>query len=33
VTLVLWVLMMVVFLLLYRKRREPVLVITEGRKY
>jgi hypothetical protein len=33
VTLVLWVLMTVVFLLLYRKRREPVLVITEGRKY
>jgi uncharacterized protein len=33
VTLVLWILMTVVFLLRYRKRREPVLVITEGRKY
>lgn len=33
VTLVLWVLMTVLFLALYRKRREPVLVITEGRKY
>jgi hypothetical protein len=33
VTLVLWVLMAVIFLALYRKRREPVLVITEGRKY
>jgi membrane protease YdiL (CAAX protease family) len=33
VTLILWVLMTVLFLGLYRKRREPVLVITEGRKY
>ena len=33
VTLMLWVLMAVLFLALYRKRREPVLVITEGRKY
>ncbi|MGZ4873168.1 MAG: CPBP family intramembrane glutamic endopeptidase [Candidatus Angelobacter sp.] len=33
VTLILWVLMAVLFLALYRKRREPVLVITEGRKY
>ena len=33
VTLVLWVLMAVLFLALYRTRREPVLVITEGRKY
>jgi membrane protease YdiL (CAAX protease family) len=33
VTLILWVLMAVLFLLLYRKRREPVLVITEGRNY
>ena len=33
VTLVLWVLMTVSFLALYRTRREPVLVITEGRKY
>lgn len=33
VTLILWALMTVVFLLLYRKRREPVLVITEDRKY
>jgi membrane protease YdiL (CAAX protease family) len=33
VTLILWVLMTVLFLALYRKRREPVLVITEGRKY
>lgn len=32
VTLVLWVLMTVLFLALYRKRREPVLVITEARK-
>lgn len=31
VTLVLWVLMAVLFLWIYRKRREPVLVITEGR--
>lgn len=31
VTLVMWVLMAVLFLALYRKRREPVLVITEGR--
>jgi membrane protease YdiL (CAAX protease family) len=30
-TLVLWVLMTVLFLALYRNRREPVLVITEGR--
>ena len=33
VTLVLWVLMTLIFLVLYRTRREPVLVITEGRKY
>jgi hypothetical protein len=33
VTLVLWVLMTVLFLALYRNRREPALVITEGRKY
>jgi CAAX protease family protein len=33
ITLILWVLMTVLFLALYRKRREPVLVITEGRKY
>jgi membrane protease YdiL (CAAX protease family) len=33
ITLVLWTLMAVVFVLLYRKRREPALVITEGRKY
>jgi CAAX protease family protein len=33
VTLVLWVLMTFFFLLLYRKRSEPVLVITEARKY
>ena len=32
VTLILWALMTVLFLWLYRKRREPVLVITEGRK-
>jgi membrane protease YdiL (CAAX protease family) len=32
VTLVLWVLMTVLFLALYRKRHEPVLVITEARK-
>ena len=32
-TLALWVLMTVLFLALYRTRREPVLVITEGRKY
>ncbi|HEY2912742.1 MAG TPA: CPBP family intramembrane glutamic endopeptidase [Candidatus Angelobacter sp.] len=31
VTLVLWVLMTVLFLALYRNRREPALVITEGR--
>jgi membrane protease YdiL (CAAX protease family) len=31
VTLVLWVLMTVLFLALYRKRREPALVIVEGR--
>jgi membrane protease YdiL (CAAX protease family) len=31
VTLVLWVLMTVLFLALYRTQREPVLVITEGR--
>jgi hypothetical protein len=30
VTLVLWALMAVLFLWLYRKRREPALVITEG---
>ncbi|HZE81261.1 MAG TPA: CPBP family intramembrane glutamic endopeptidase [Candidatus Polarisedimenticolia bacterium] len=33
VTLVLWVLMTIFFLALYRTRREPVLVISEGRKY
>ncbi|MGB8131829.1 MAG: CPBP family intramembrane glutamic endopeptidase [Candidatus Angelobacter sp.] len=33
VTLVLWVLMTVLFLWLYRKRRAPALVITEGRNY
>jgi membrane protease YdiL (CAAX protease family) len=33
VTLILWVLMTVLFLALYRKRREPVLMITEGRRY
>jgi uncharacterized protein len=33
ITLVLWVLMTVLFLWLYRPRREPVLVITEGRRY
>jgi hypothetical protein len=32
VTLVLWVLMAVLFLWLYRKRHEPVLVITADRK-
>ena len=32
-TLVLWTLMTVLFLALYRKRHEPALVITEGRKY
>jgi hypothetical protein len=32
VTLVLWTLMTILFLALYRKRREPALVITEGRK-
>jgi uncharacterized protein len=32
-TLILWMLMTVLFLALYRNRREPVLVITEGRKY
>jgi uncharacterized protein len=32
-TLILWILMTVLFLVLYRKRREPVLVITEGRRY
>ena len=31
ITLVFWVLMAVLFLALYRKRREPALVITEGR--
>jgi membrane protease YdiL (CAAX protease family) len=31
VTLILWVLMTVLFLVLYRNRREPALVITEGR--
>ena len=31
VTLILWALMAVLFLWLYRKRHEPVLVITEGR--
>lgn len=31
ITLVFWVLMTVLFLALYRKRREPALVITEGR--
>ena len=31
-TLVLWVLMAVFFLALYRKRREPVLVITDGKE-
>jgi uncharacterized protein len=30
-TLILWILMTVLFLVLYRKRREPVLVIVEGR--
>jgi hypothetical protein len=30
-TLIFWVLMTVFFLWLYRKRREPALVITEGR--
>ena len=33
VTLVLWTLMTVLFLWLYRKRAVPVLVITEGRKH
>ncbi|HWS18986.1 MAG TPA: type II CAAX endopeptidase family protein [Candidatus Elarobacter sp.] len=33
VTLVLWVLMTFFFLLLHRKRGEPVLVVTEARKY
>jgi membrane protease YdiL (CAAX protease family) len=32
-TLILWLLMTVLFLAPYRNRREPVLVITEGRKY
>jgi membrane protease YdiL (CAAX protease family) len=32
-TLVLWALMTVFFLARYQRRREPVLVITEGRKY
>jgi hypothetical protein len=31
-TLILWALMTILFLALYRKQREPVLVITEGRK-
>jgi uncharacterized protein len=31
ITLILWVLMTVLILVLYRKRREPVLVIVEGR--
>jgi membrane protease YdiL (CAAX protease family) len=33
VTLILWIVMTIFFLALYRTRREPVLVITEGRKY
>jgi uncharacterized protein len=33
ITLVLWALMAVVFVLLYRNRRGPALVITEDRKY
>ena len=33
VTLILWALMAVVFLWLYRKRSEPALVITEAPKY
>jgi uncharacterized protein len=32
-TLILWTLMTVLFLALYRKPRDPVLVITEGRRY
>jgi hypothetical protein len=32
VTLILWVLMTVIFLALYRKRREPALVIVAERK-
>jgi hypothetical protein len=33
VTLILWALMAVIFLLLYRKRSEPALVLTEASKY
>lgn len=33
VTLILWALMAVIFLLLYRKRSEPALVLTEAPKY
>lgn len=33
VTLILWALMAVLFLWIYRKRYEPVLMITQGRKY
>ncbi|HEX4602857.1 MAG TPA: hypothetical protein VH724_02600, partial [Candidatus Angelobacter sp.] len=33
VTLLLWALMTVAFLLLYRKRNVPALVITEAPKY
>jgi membrane protease YdiL (CAAX protease family) len=33
VTLILWALMSIIFVLLYRKRAEPALVITEAPKY
>jgi uncharacterized protein len=33
VTLILWTLMSIIFMLLYRKRPEPALVITEAPKY
>jgi hypothetical protein len=33
ITLALWTLMTVLFVAFYRNRREPVLVITEGRRY
>jgi CAAX protease family protein len=33
VALILWALMTVVFLMVYRTRRDPALVITEGRNY
>jgi hypothetical protein len=33
ITLILWVLMTVLFLRLYRKRREPALMIVAERKF